>query len=97
MAEVEDWMTWLTEEERIIERSARLDTVSVMYKADDVMTLLRSLAASRALVEEKDAALRLGMKGIWKADGITPQQAHKALHKALTLKETDMLKRLEMK
>src|SRR3990170_1239996 len=48
------WTRWLTEGERIMERSARLDTVSVMYKADDVMPLLHTLAASRALVEEKD-------------------------------------------
>ena len=71
-----DWTSLLTEEERIIERSARLDTVSVMYGADDVMPLLRSLAALRALVEEKDKALhaicdkavltgRYGGEGYW--------------------------------
>ena len=55
------------------------------------------LEALRALVEEKDKALSLGMKGVWKADGVTPEQAHEALYTALALTEDDMRKRLEEK
>ena len=94
-----DWTSLLTEEERIIEKSARLDTVSVMYKADDVMPLLRSLVALRALVAEKDKALAVieDMTTDYVATDKAAGHVARAANAALALTEADMLKELEVK
>ena len=87
----ESWMKRLTEMERAIGNR---------YSAGDVDSVLRSLAASRMLIEEKDKTLR-------KIAAIEPDTEKgwcfltskniRELAQTLALKEDEMRKRLEVK
>ena len=104
-----DWTEWLSEEERarlrIYERVLESEfRDGIGFLKYDVMPLFHSLAASRALVAEKDKALRAA-HDLWSylpfdsgADiDETARHTRKQQNAALALTEADMLERLEVK
>ena len=80
----------LTEDERIIERSARLDSVSVMYKAEDVLPLLTALADARlevARLRETLAAERADGNEIYGMNKVRFRQQREDIRRLLEVAE----------